>query len=169
MSFIVKGNPYGLFEKQKLTPDGVTDTFTLNFRPGLATALLVQYNGLMQEANVDYNLIEGGKKIVFTFIPTLGSNLFLIYMGRELATPSSGGGGGATSVYNTPVTGLINGSNTVFSLATNFAPGSTRIFLNGTRQQIGISQAYTETASDQITFTVAPSSGDEIYADYDLA
>lgn len=72
--------------------------------------------------------------------------------------------GGATQVFNEVPTGSINSSNTVFTTASPFATGTTRVFLNGIRQILGTD--YTETDTDEITFTSAPFTGDTLIIDY---
>lgn len=77
----------------------------------------------------------------------------------------SGGGTiitGNASLTETPA-GLINGVNTVYTLSQEPAAGTVRVYLNGVRQRPGTD--YTVTGQN-ITFTVAPFSGDSIIVDY---
>jgi hypothetical protein len=69
-------------------------------------------------------------------------------------------------IFNGTVTGAINGVNTVFTTASNFTAGKTRLYLNGLRQKLGVGDDYTETAPNQITFTNPPQVGDTIIIDY---
>jgi hypothetical protein len=69
-------------------------------------------------------------------------------------------------ISNEAPAGSINGINTVFTTANNFVANSTHVYLNGLRQRIGGGNDYTETAVNQITFAVAPSTGDIIVIDY---
>ena len=94
-------------------------------------------------------------------------------VGQVLATNGAGtadwqtpSGGGSTQVFNEVPTGLINSSNTVYTTASNFSTGTTRVYLNKLRQVLGTD--YTETAANQITFTTAPSTGDSLIIDYQL-
>jgi hypothetical protein len=94
MSYIANGRSYGMFEKQALSPlDDVTDTYTLNYRPGQSGAILVVLNGVVQEPGNSYNLIEGGRKIKFASPPAAspGTTLYVLYMGRELSIPTVAG------------------------------------------------------------------------------
>jgi hypothetical protein len=68
--------------------------------------------------------------------------------------------------YDSNVSGLRNSSNKVFTVSVNFVSGSTRVFVNGLRYTNGASYDYTETGTNQITFTNAPDSGDLIIVEY---
>jgi hypothetical protein len=73
---------------------------------------------------------------------------------------------GLTTDYDYSITGLRNSSNKIFTLSQNFVSGTTRVFVNGIRYTLGGSYDYTETGTNQITFTNAPDSGDLITIDY---
>jgi len=74
-------------------------------------------------------------------------------------------GGDEYSDYG--LTGVLDGVNTVFTTTYNFVSGSSKIYLNGIRQ-IRDDQ-YTETGSDEITFTIPPFPTDDIIADYKVS
>lgn len=82
------------------------------------------------------------------------------------AVPPGGGGGGAgiNIVTGEVPTGSINGSNLVFTLASTYNTGSTMVYLNGIRCELGLD--YTETTGHTITFSTAPSTGDDLRVDY---
>lgn len=66
------------------------------------------------------------------------------------------------------LSGLCDGSRTVFILANEYKPETTAIYLNGVRQLLVTD--YTEDAGyDQVTMTTAPEAGDILIADYILA
>lgn len=67
-------------------------------------------------------------------------------------------------VRETP-SGTINGSNTVFTLATTPISGSESVFLNGILQNAGAGNDYT-ISGNSITFITAPKSGDVLLASY---
>jgi hypothetical protein len=69
------------------------------------------------------------------------------------------------SVYGETPSGLVNGSNTVFTTAFPYVAASTRVFINGDRKHLSVD--YTESAASQITFTSAPASMSVILVDYD--
>lgn len=70
------------------------------------------------------------------------------------------------NIFNEYPVDSINSSNTVFNTLNQFSPGTTRVYLNGARQALGID--YTETSSSQITFTSAPLTGSILFIDYEL-
>lgn len=82
------------------------------------------------------------------------------------AVPPGGGGGGAgiNIVTGEVPSGSINGTNMVFTLANAYTTGSTMVYLNGIRAELGLD--YTETAGHTITFSTAPGSGDDLRVDY---
>ena len=67
-------------------------------------------------------------------------------------------------VFNDPVVGLTNGTNTVFTTTRNFS--SISVYLNGVKQFPGAGNDYTVTGANQITFTNAPDAGSVITADF---
>lgn len=68
--------------------------------------------------------------------------------------------------FNQDLTGTLNGTNLIFTTPSNFVTNSTRLYLNGIRQRISASYDYTETGVNEITFVVAPISGDSLLVDY---
>ena len=81
MAYIGRDPAYGSFEKQSLTADGSTTTFTLNFTVGSSSSIMVSVAGVFQEPEVAYNISEGGTKIVFTAAPESGDTVFLVFLG----------------------------------------------------------------------------------------
>ncbi|MFZ5988553.1 MAG: hypothetical protein ACOYWZ_15705 [Bacillota bacterium] len=69
-------------------------------------------------------------------------------------------------VYNELPSGVINGTNKIFTTINNFITGTTRVFLNGLRQQKGDGKDYIESGVNEITFTDAPVTGDILVIDY---
>lgn len=60
----------------------------------------------------------------------------------------------------------ITGANTQFTLSNNYTTGTIRVFLNGLRQQSGVSKDWVEVAPNIIEFTDAPDIDDLILVDY---
>ena len=81
MAYIGKTPDYGTFEKQALTADGSTTTFTLNYTVGSSSSILVSVSGVLQEPETAYNIASGGTTIVFTEAPESGEGVFLVFLG----------------------------------------------------------------------------------------
>ena len=92
MAYIGRDPQYGAFEKQALTPDGSTTTFTLDYTVGSSSSLLVSVAGVHQEPEVAYSLATNGTQITFTAAPASGDTVFVIFLGvaLEVATVGSG-------------------------------------------------------------------------------
>ena len=83
---------YGAYEKQSLTADSTTTTFTLNYTVGSSSSILVSVAGVHQEPEVAYNLASGGTQIIFTAAPTTGDTVFVIFLGVAFTTATLGTG-----------------------------------------------------------------------------
>ena len=92
MAYIGRAPQYGAFEKQALTADGSTTTFTLDYTVGSSSSILVSVAGVHQEPEVAYNLATNGTQITFTAAPASGDTVFIIFLGvaLEVATVGSG-------------------------------------------------------------------------------
>jgi hypothetical protein len=139
MAYIGRDPQYGAFEKQALTADGSTTTFTLDYTVGSSSSLLVSVAGVHQEPEVAYNLATNGTQITFTAAPTSGDTVFVIFLGVALEVATFGTGSitsrtelaerAATDdlflVYDTSATALkkIQTSNIVKASVTRNATG----------------------------------------------
>jgi len=87
MAYIGREPSHGAFEKQSLTADGSTTTFTLDNQVGSSSSILVSVAGVVQEPEVGYNLTGGGTSIAFTAAPASGDTVFVIFLGiaRDVA------------------------------------------------------------------------------------
>ena len=92
MAYIGLSPTYGAFEKQVLTADGSTTTFTLNYTVGSSSSILVSVAGVHQEPEVAYNLGSGGTQIVFTAAPAAIDTVFVIFLGVAFTTATLGTG-----------------------------------------------------------------------------
>ena len=81
MAYIGRQPLYGAFEKQDLTADGSTTTFTLNYTVGSSSSILVSVSGVIQEPETAYNIASGGTTIVFSSAPESGEDIFVIFLG----------------------------------------------------------------------------------------
>ena len=75
MAYIGREPRYGAFEKQNLTADGSTTTFSLNYAVGSSSSILVSVAGVAQEPEVAYNIAAGGHSTVFTEAPIPGDTV----------------------------------------------------------------------------------------------
>ena len=87
MAYIGREPNYGAFEKQSITADGSTTTFTLTYQVGSSSSILVSVAGVVQEPETGYNLTSGGTQIVFSAAPTSGDTVFIVFLGltRDVA------------------------------------------------------------------------------------
>jgi len=90
MAYIGRDPQYGAFEKQALTADGSTTTFTLDYTVGSASSILVSVAGVHQEPETAYNLGSNGTQIVFTAAPASGDTVFVIFLGAALEVATIG-------------------------------------------------------------------------------
>ena len=90
MAYIGRDPQYGAFEKQALTADGSTTTFTLDYTVGSASSILVSVAGVHQEPETAYNLGTNGTQIVFTAAPASGDTVFVIFLGAALEVATVG-------------------------------------------------------------------------------
>jgi len=92
MAYIGRDPQYGAFEKQALTADSSTTTFTLDYTVGSASSLLVSVAGVHQEPETAYNLSSNGTAITFTAAPTSGDTVFIVFLGAALDIATVGSG-----------------------------------------------------------------------------
>lgn len=92
MAYLGRTPQYGAFEKQVLTADGSTTTFTLNYTVGSSSSILVSVAGVHQEPEVAYNLGSGGTQIVFTAAPAAIDTVFVVFLGVAFETQTLGTG-----------------------------------------------------------------------------
>jgi len=135
MAYIGRDPQYGAFEKQSLTGDGSTVTFSLDYTVGSASSILVSVAGVHQEPESAYNLSSNGTAITFTAAPGASDTVFIIFLGvaLEVATFGTGSITGLTElaeqaadddlllVYDTSTTSLkkIQKSNIATTLTYN--------------------------------------------------
>jgi hypothetical protein len=73
--------------------------------------------------------------------------------------------GASNNVFNETPTGLVNGSNVMFTTVQTFVAGTTKVKINGLEQVINVH--YTELIiPHQIQFFDSPQIGDYIIVDY---
>ena len=84
MAYIAREPSFGAFERQSLTADGSTTTFTLNYAVGSSSSVLVSVAGVVQDPTGAYGISNGGTQIVFTAAPASGDTVFVIFLGVNL-------------------------------------------------------------------------------------
>ena len=156
-SYIGVGPTFGTFDKQLITGDGSTATFTLDFPVAQAGQLLVSLDGIVQEPNFAFNISmsTGSPKITFASAPANGARIFIVFLGRSSTSMVSALASPHIDEFNG------NGSTTAFTLtqvpsasnAANFI-----VFVDNVFQRYGSSYAYTVSGAT-LTFTSAPPSG----------
>ena len=92
MAYIGRDPQYGAFEKQSLTGDGSTVTFSLDYTVGSSSSLLVSVAGVHQEPESAYNLSSNGTAITFTAAPGASDTVFIIFLGVALEVATLGTG-----------------------------------------------------------------------------
>ena len=157
MSYIGLEPSHGSFDKQLITGDGSTTTFTLEFPVAQAGQLLVSLDGIIQEPSYSFNisLSTGSPKITFASAPSNGSRIFIVFLGRSTVSMVSALASPHIDEFNG------NGSTTAFTL-TQVPSGSSAnnflVFVDNVYQRYGSSYAYTVNGAT-LTFTAAPPSG----------
>ena len=140
MAYIGRDPQYGAFEKQSLTGDGSTVTFSLDYTVGSSSSILVSVAGVHQEPESAYNLTSNGTAITFTAAPGASDTVFIIFLGvaLEVATFGTGSITGLTElaevaadddlllIYDTSTTSLkkIQKSNIATTLTYNTRTGT---------------------------------------------
>ena len=156
MAYIGRSVDVGMFEKQVITADSSTTTFTLSFAVGSANSLLVVYGGVIQEPAVAYSVSGGGQSIVFSEAPVTGTTTYIIYLGKQLTTPRAAG------QETTKQTFTGNGSTVTYTLTDPpVVPAGIMVFVDGILQREGSGNNYVSSGST-ITFSTAPDTSAEI-------
>ena len=156
-SYIGVGPTFGTFDKQLITGDGSTATFTLDFPVAQAGQLLVSLDGIVQEPNFAFNisLSTGSPKITFASAPANGARIFIVFLGRSSTSMVSALASPHIDEFNG------NGSRPAFTLTQTPSGNSANnflVFVDNVYQRYGSSYAYTVNGTT-LTFTSAPPSG----------
>ena len=151
MAYLGRSPAYGSFEKQSLTADGSTTTFTLNFTVGSTASLMVSVAGVLQEPETAYNIASGGTQIVFTAAPESGDTVFLVFLGVAydvgtlIGTGAITGQTAETSVADDDLILIFDTSASALRKMTkaNFAPAVTLSYSSGTATGDGSTTGFT--------------------------
>ena len=156
-SYIGTEPTFGNYDKQLITGDGSTATFTLDFPVAQAGQLLVSLDGIIQEQDFSFNisLSTGTPQITFASAPANGARIFVVFLGRSSVAMVSAQASPHIDEFNG------DGSTTAFTLtqvpsASNAA--NFMVFVDNVYQRYGSSYAFTVNGTT-LTFTSAPPSG----------
>ena len=156
-SYIGLEPSHGSFDKQLITGDGSTTTFTLEFPVAQAGQLLVSLDGIIQEPSYSFNisLSTGSPKITFASAPSNGSRIFIVFLGRSTV--------GMVSAKASPHIDEFNGNNSTTAFTLTQIPSASNaanfiVFVNNVYQRYGSSYSFTVDGAT-LTFTSAPPSG----------
>ena len=156
-SYIGTEPTFGNYDKQLITGDGSTATFTLDFPVAQAGQLLVSLDGIIQEPDFSFNisLSTGTPQITFASAPANGARIFVVFLGRSSVAMVSAQASPHIDEFNG------DGSTTAFTLtqvpsASNAA--NFMVFVDNVYQRYGSSYAFTVNGTT-LTFTSAPPSG----------
>jgi hypothetical protein len=156
MAWIGRDAQHGLFEIQTLIPDSSTTTFSLDYGVGSVGSLLVVYGGVIQHPGIAYSLSGGGTSIVFSEAPVTDTNLYIVYMGKQLYVARTAG----QETTKQTLTG--DGSTTSFTLTDPpVVAAGVMVFIDGILQREGSGNNFVSSGSN-IVFTSAPDNGAEI-------
>jgi len=155
MAYIGRQPSYGAFERQSITADSSTVSFTLDYTIGSSSSVLVSVAGVIQEPEIGYTLTGGGTSILFSAAPTSGDTVFIVFLGlaRDVAQFLSSGIITAQTAEGTVANDdLILISDTSDSGAlkkmtkANFAPAISLTYVNRTGTGDGSTRAFTVTS-----------------------
>ena len=156
-SYIGLEPSHGSFDKQLITGDGSTATFTLEFPVAQAGQLLVSLDGIIQEPSYSFNisLSTGSPKITFASAPSNGSRIFIVFLGRSTTS--------MVSALASPHIDEFNGDGSAVAFTLTQVPSASSaanfiVFVDNVYQRYGSSYAFTVNGAT-LTFTSAPPSG----------
>jgi hypothetical protein len=172
--YIGRNNIYGLFEKQEIVPSPNHLEYTLRWRVGSGSSILVivgnsnfppapwPAGGQILNSGIDYNVVDGGRTIRFSQVP--GPGTYILYIGRELAVPRTVGIEPKLDRF----TG--NGSNKDFHLSMGPVDGDAVIvFVNGVQKKLDDPEAdpvmvgdFTLEPGEILRFKTAPANNADI-------
>ena len=167
MAYIGREPSFGAFEKQSLTADGSTTTFTLNYTAGSSSSILVSVSGIVQEPQVGYNLSSGGTQIIFSEAPESGETVYVVFLGltRDVAdflnTGSITNQTAETSVANDDLILIYDTSAAALRKMTkaNFAPAVSLTYNNRTGTGDGSTTTFTVTSGTTVNDVIVTING----------
>ena len=154
MAYIGRQPSYGAFERQSITADSSTVSFTLDYTIGSSSSVLVSVAGVIQEPEIGYTLTGGGTSILFSAAPTSGDTVFIVFLGlaRDVGQFLNSGiitaqtseatvaDGDEILIYDTSASALRRMTKA------NFSPTVTLSYVNRTATGDGSTVAFTVTS-----------------------
>lgn len=129
--YIGRENIYGLFEKQILNIQVGVNEYTLLWKVGSSSSILVVSNKEILEPMVDYSVVLDGRRLVFTVVPNPLETTYVIYLGRELSVARTVGIEPKLDQF------IGDGINTTFNLSVGpVVSDAVIVFLNGVQQKL---------------------------------
>ena len=167
MAYIGREPSFGAFEKQSLTADSSTTTFTLNYTAGSSSSIIVSVAGVIQEPQVGYNLSSGGTQIIFSEAPESGETVYVVFLGltRDVAdflnTGSITNQTAETSVANDDLILIYDTSAAALRKMTkaNFAPAVSLTYNNRTGTGDGSTTTFTVTSGTTVDDVIVTING----------
>lgn len=128
------------------------------------TSIEVFKNGVrMKGGGADYT-VTNNTTVTMTSAPTTGAVLLVNYiMGNQLMVVGSN-----SRISDETPTGSVNGSNSTFTTAQSYIPGSLQLFINGVKQKRVTHFTETSPGTGQFTISDAPLTGDDIMVNYNF-
>ena len=140
------------------TIDGTNKVFTISAQ---ASNLILTKNGIVLRPGAGNDYAFAGNTITFTTAPANNSVLLATY---TKSAPFKMFGSNSFITKEVP-SGLINGTNAVFTTGQAYVGGTLQVYINGIRQ--GITHAVETTpASGVFTLDAAPLTGDNLEVSY---
>tara|TARA_Y100001972_G_scaffold70209_1_gene85552 strand:+ start:703 stop:3606 length:2904 start_codon:yes stop_codon:yes gene_type:complete len=123
----------GAYQKQTFTGDNTTTAFTLSTDPGVAQALLVMVDNVVQEPTENYT--TSGTTLTFTSAPALNARIYVRYLGLPYANASVPADDSVTNAKlnltytSNQYTG--NNSTTAYTIPAGHTANSVLVILDG--------------------------------------
>ena len=155
MAYIGREPAFGSFERQALTADGSTTTFTLNYTVGSSSSILVSVAGVVQDPEGAYSVSGGGTSIVFSSAPASGDTVFLIFLGIAFDSSTLLSSGTITS--QTDLTTGLQGDDSIL-----LHDSSASALKEVTLDNLIIGQTALTTTADDDVFLIYDTSATEI-------
>lgn len=125
-------------------------------------SLKVYLNGVRQRSGASNDYTETSSGFTMNTAPESDDVLLVDYEITDLTWTF-----GATDlVTNETPSGLVNSSNTAYTTGSSYIAGTLEVYINGVSQKRGTDFTETTPGDGDFTMTTAPTSGDDIWCNY---